>query len=299
MKTQSLVYPFLIRVAFALFCAVGIPNKIQAFTLTFYPASTWSANTTAMDATFGITGYFIEDFEDRLLIPGLSISYTGNGFNTTQTILIQTLDFAIDASWDGLRITSNDPNNNVPPDSGVPWAQRTTFNFPSGARSFGIALSGFQSVNPPSDYPITNHRIYINGVAMTTDIETLAGVNWVAARSLRNCYVRIDAAPNETITSVGFENISGNDFLHFDHLALLPVPTDVTVVPGVNIRTAVEISWSSELNKSYQVQWTPLLETDTTWFNLGSAVLGNGSTNYMFDNTRTSDKKFYRVLKFQ
>ena len=289
----------LIRALFALLSTTAIPNDAHGFTLTFFPATMWSPNTTAMDAAFGVSGYFIEDFEDLNLIPGLTISYTGNGFNTTNATLVQTLDFAIDASWDGVRITSNDPNNNLPPDTGVPWAKKTTFNFPSGASSLGIALSGFQSVTPPSDYAITNHRIYINGVALATDIEALAGTNWVAARSLRNTYIRIDAAPGEVITSIGFENISRNDFLHFDHLALQPVSTTVSEVPSIASRTAVEISWSSELNKSYQVQWTPVLETNSQWFNLGSALLGNGSTKYVFDETRTQDRKFYRVLKLQ
>jgi hypothetical protein len=277
--------------------AASLPHASEGFTLTFFPASVWSEDTTAMDEVLGVRGLFIEDFEDTTLISGLSIAYTGNGFNQTQTGLVQTLDFSFDASWDGKSVTSNDPNNNVPPDSGVPWAQITTFKFAQGATIIGIALSGFQSTNPPSDFPITNHRLYINGVAFSSDIEALAGTNWTSARSLRNAYLRIDAGAGEVINSVGFENISGNDFLHFDHLALRPLATNVTVTPNVAIWRAVEIGWPSERSTSYQVQWAPDPQYTNSWFNLGGAVPGNGSTNYIFDTTRTAEKRFYRVLR--
>lgn len=76
----------------------------------------------------------------------------------------------------------------------------------------------------------------------------------------------------------------------------------VEVVPGiaaqVSVFKAVEIAWTTQTTNSYQIQWSSSLNTND-WFNLGSAIQGTGSTNYYFDSTRGSDKRFYRVLILQ
>ncbi|MEI7899015.1 MAG: choice-of-anchor L domain-containing protein [bacterium] len=63
----------------------------------------------------------------------------------------------------------------------------------------------------------------------------------------------------------------------------------------VSIFHAVEISWPSEINQNYQVEWTQEL-TQNVWSNLGSVVSGSGTTNSVFDSTRDATHKFYRVL---
>ena len=67
-------------------------------------------------------------------------------------------------------------------------------------------------------------------------------------------------------------------------------------IPGASISHAVEVCWLAALDRSYQVQWCPAVDTNT-WFNFGSPVLGDGSTNCVFDSTRGRDKRFYRVLE--
>jgi len=67
------------------------------------------------------------------------------------------------------------------------------------------------------------------------------------------------------------------------------------------IRTAVEIAWPSQSSKYYRVQWSPEIAStngfaDTNWFDLAFPVRGTGPTNYYFDTTRSSEKRFYRVL---
>lgn len=60
---------------------------------------------------------------------------------------------------------------------------------------------------------------------------------------------------------------------------------------------AVEIGWSSSLGTNYQVQWcTNLLMNN--WYNLGEPIPGNGTTNFLFDSTRTNERRFYRVFPF-
>src|SRR5947207_98458 len=79
-----------------------------------------------MDQTLWICGFTIEDFEDTTLIDGLTISYSGNGFNVTRNSLARTL--AIGTPWDGISLVSNDPENNIPSGSDVPLPTITTFN---------------------------------------------------------------------------------------------------------------------------------------------------------------------------
>ncbi len=43
----------------------------------FFPASTYNANTALMDAALGITGYTTITFETTTLLPGLTITLTG------------------------------------------------------------------------------------------------------------------------------------------------------------------------------------------------------------------------------
>jgi hypothetical protein len=65
-----------------------------------------------------------------------------------------------------------------------------------------------------------------------------------------------------------------------------------TIVPGAGI------NWFASNNVPYQVQWTPVLETNASWTNLGGAITGNGSSNTVFDPTGPPHN-FYRVISVQ
>jgi hypothetical protein len=192
-----------------------------------------------MDATFGTTGYLVDDFETTALISGLTITLSGNVSTTTWSTLpalfnpaIQGDGFENNNQWDGTHVVDNAISNQL---GGGSYATLTTFNY--GASSFGIGLSGFQSPNSPT-LPIGNHELFVNGVDMGM-IETLAGANWTPG-IVRNAYLRVDATGGSTITSVGFENIlppsQQEDFLIFDHLAVVPAPepsTGLLFVSGI------------------------------------------------------------------
>ena len=62
----------------------------------------------------------------------------------------------------------------------------------------------------------------------------------------------------------------------------------------VSIFPAVEITWSSNSNVQYQVQWTSQLNSNQ-WNDLGNPVTGTGTNNSVFDSTRSSPARFYRV----
>ncbi|SPE56241.1 putative Mitogen-activated protein kinase kinase kinase [Verrucomicrobia bacterium] len=70
----------------------------------------------------------------------------------------------------------------------------------------------------------------------------------------------------------------------------------LTIVPA--IVAAVELSWNSELNRSYQVQYCTSPNTND-WFNLGSPLQGNGGTNFVFASIRERTNRLYRVLQDQ
>jgi len=74
--------------------------------------------------------------------------------------------------------------------------------------------------------------------------------------------------------------------------------TNTPAQPSNSIYTAVEVGWKSESNRLYQVQWRTNLNSGA-WSDLDGWVLGNGSTNYIFDSTRGADRKFYRVQALQ
>jgi hypothetical protein len=65
-----------------------------------------------------------------------------------------------------------------------------------------------------------------------------------------------------------------------------------------SIRMAVQISWASASNATYQVQWAGRLDTNTRR-NIGAPVLGNGTTNAVYDPLGLGDSRFYRVLQIQ
>jgi hypothetical protein len=223
----------------ALLSFIGI-NSAQAVSITFFPSTVFSSNPTILNQNVGITGYTIEDFEDKTLIPGLSITYSGGVFTSTITSL-PNLSNTYSQSWDGQHTLFNIPSNQLSNSVFCPsteCAKLTTLNFSNSIISVGIGLSGFQSLNPPPsapDNPITDHRLLINGIPFSQTIEQLAGVNWKSANFQRNAYLRIDALQGESISSIGFENItavpSTEDVLEFDHLAIKSVAQPPQSVP--------------------------------------------------------------------
>lgn len=218
----------------ALLSFIGI-NSAQAVSITFFPSTVFSSNPTILNQNVGITGYTIEDFEDKTLIPDLSINLSGDVPNTTITTL-PNLSLPFASPWDGSHTLTNTPDNTgISLTVCTACAKLTTLNFSKGVESVGIGLSGFQSVNPPGNPPRTDHRLFINGTALTGTIESLAGVNWISSAFGRNSYLRIDASPSEIITSIGFENITNsitnNDILEFDHLAIKSVAQPPKSVP--------------------------------------------------------------------
>jgi hypothetical protein len=241
----------------ALLVGLGLVFEGQSpgATVSSFPGSDFNSNSAAMDQTLGITGYTIDGFESTSLIPGLSITLKGfsNGApDETLTSLTQLYKPANDGVlgqnfssnlWDGTYAFNNTPDNgSVSSYNGnPPVAATTTFSIAGGASSIGIGLANFQSPSSPQ-FPITDHALYINGVAHSGTLESIVGANWTAGIFGLNAYIRIDSAAGETIDSIGFGNTSGGDFLVFDHLAVLssvPEPSSLVLLGAGSVVSIV------------------------------------------------------------
>jgi hypothetical protein len=204
---------------------IGGPSLSASYVIDFFPVSDYNANTAAMNTTLGITGYQVDSFESKTLLPGLTISLSGGGIGSPVTLTalanlynVNSLPESANNEWDGTDALVNNPLNQVPSNSSTDASKLITFNYAPGTTSFGIGLSNFQSLDSPS-FPITNHDLYVNGVDLGT-IEALAGPNW-SPGLIRNAYLVIDATGGSVINSVGFQNDTTKvDFLLFDHLAV-------------------------------------------------------------------------------
>jgi hypothetical protein len=206
---------------------MAVSQAQASIILNFFPVSTYNANSATMDATLGVTGYTIDNFESTSLISGLSIGLSGGVASTTFNSLPGLFDesacgaLSANTAWDGTHVVLNTTTNvlnNCSTPSNI--SMDIEFDYAPGTTSFGVGFGNFQSLSF-TQIPITNHELFVNGVDKGV-LETLAGANWTAGFS-RNAYLRIDGTGGDTITSIKVENLTATDVLMFDHLAVASV----------------------------------------------------------------------------
>jgi PEP-CTERM motif len=219
----------------------------------------YSSNWQSTYNSFGVQ----ENFGSTTLNPGLSITLQGGVFPSSQTYssLPQLFDPTkvaggdfdgpfLNNTWGSTYMVTNFGYDASKP-SGQNWinswgpgisdeASQITFNFSQGVTSVGIGLSNFQSTNPAApDFPITNHLLLINSVALSEDLETLAGANWSPGIDVRNGYLIVTATAGTVIHSLGFEDINPSpsgfdDGLNFGALgytaAAIPEPNSLILL---------------------------------------------------------------------
>ena len=185
------------------------------------------------------SGLLIEDFEDTKLIDNLTINFRGGINPQSYTgFLNQTFEPStasglaapfINNTWDGKSALTNGGHGigttGASPGNGNFWdfnfAETTEFSFSKPLQKFGVGLSNFQSRQPSPNIQITNHQLLINGKLWGLT-ESIAG--WKPGTNVRNLYVFIEATENDSIHSVAFRNVSSQDGLVFDHLAISSTP---------------------------------------------------------------------------
>lgn len=94
----------------------------------------------------------------------------------------------------------------------------------------------------------------------------------------------------------GFANAG----LYLDNFALTtgtPPPAPTTNGVACAISPTVSVSWFASNNIAYKVQWTtPPASGGSTWTDLTTSALGNGTTNTVLDSNSSLSRRAYRVL---
>ena len=204
-----------------------------AITFTTFSHTLWGAS----DATLGISGYTIENFEDTTLAPGLYVARplgTAGTFTATNTlpatsVFNPTTDPAptvkafLQGVWDGGNVLVNHPGPAV--SGGTNWYfdsanfKDLEFTFDPGTISVGFSLQQMEQ---------NGNRLLVNGVEIISNLFTTMGNGTDSSQAFpfasRNGYIRIDATGGDTITSIRLANNLGDGFV-VDHLAFNIVAT--------------------------------------------------------------------------
>jgi hypothetical protein len=204
-------------------CGVALASAAaHAVSVTGFDSSQWGAS----DATLGVAGYVIEDFEDVDLASGLKVQVQSPSLGGYGPV--STLPFTYSAAqdccgafnsalmWDGTKGLVNRPFvpiTSYANDGG--WSD-VFFLFEGGVSSLGFSY-GQAEIKILVTLDLGGGKPY--GFDSTT---------YLAPNGRRNGYLRIDAGPGETIYGIKLDNQSNNhDGILYDHLAFRPVPTGV------------------------------------------------------------------------
>lgn len=211
---------------------MGAATSAQAgFVVTIFGPAQWGAS----DATLGVSGYTIEDFEDTALASGLLVSRqngaTGN-FAATDTlpstsVFNPTTDPASvlafpNGVWDASNVLINHPGPSFWGGAASNWYSDSSnwadleFQFPTDTISVGFSLQQAEQAS---------NQLLVNGVVLISDLTTAFaafGSDFESSpfgpfRS-RNGYIRIDATGGDTIQSITLNNHPGDGYA-IDHLA--------------------------------------------------------------------------------
>jgi hypothetical protein len=183
---------------------VALGTTAEAYVITAFDPGVYDADTAAMDAALGITGYTIEDFEDGALVPDLTLT----GFGT-----LNFPDNNPGLAWDGTNLARFYGVTEANPGA-------LNFNIVGGASSVGIGLS---SVDCPFVGCPTN-RLRVNG-GPWIDIDDTTFPNLPAAVDQRHGYLRIDQEPGDAPITIVEIADPADETLMMDHVAFIPEPS--------------------------------------------------------------------------
>ena len=197
---MSTINSVLGRIAAALLLGLAASSAQALIINSFDPAVVYNVNTSVMDATLGITGHTIEDFEDTTYVSDLTV-------NSPDPITAITSAHP-NAIWDGSNVLLTNPDST----SFGP----VTFLISGGATSFGIGIGDVES----------DVEFFVNGISRGL-IRDLA--NWNRTQdNAREVYLLLEADGSDpVISSVSFATDVA-DAVFFDHLSF-EVPASESV----------------------------------------------------------------------
>jgi hypothetical protein len=185
----------------------------------------------------------------------------------------------------GGEIATGDTNDVWWSTNGVNWVQATNKASWAG-RYWGPASCSFLGHmwilggNPNAGSP-TNDAWYSTN-----------GVEWTRA-SGNNPWIGRNGASamtfNDAMWLIGGSAAPSGPLAHLNDIWFAP-----SLVVGMVV-SAIDLTWYSQLNVSYQVQWSPSM-SQPVWNNLGGIVIGNGSQMYVTDVIRDHSTRYYRVI---
>lgn len=199
-----------------LVCAYRLAAVAEAAPLLeFFPPTVYDADTSAMDQALGFVGGIVEDFEDDMLIPGLSVTLVGTlgGYDLYPYHGNPRRYQYPNGEWDG-PYSGQNLEEGWPASSQEGHRSRTIFTLPEKTIAFGIGLSHVNLAQV----------LLVNGVVLQNPTSVLSG--WSTTGD-RNGYLKITAEPGETIQTVEFRQkvVAGSiEEIIFDHLIVQPLP---------------------------------------------------------------------------
>lgn len=104
------------------------------------------------------------------------------------------------------------------------------------------------------------------------------------------------------LEDAGFISLSGQwsdsveSFVGFVEGAIIEVIPAPPLLARLQVTTNATISWNSQSNLQYQVQYSTLL-TSNSWLNLGSPVTATGTNSSFTDLMTTNRSRFYRIVR--
>jgi hypothetical protein len=195
---------------------------------------------------------------------------------------------------------------------GLDYTELTiVFNPPSNTSGLKLSFNFFTAETP--DYRCEfNDRFYayLNGTniamdALTNAISAATSVLGTNAADLNgtgftdgattgwiHCEAPVLADTTNTLRLILFDGTDRtmDSTILIDAFQWISVPIPP---PELQISKAVALRWASVSNAVYQVKWASQLDTNL-WFDLGGAVIGNGTTNVVYDDAE-ADLRLYRV----
>lgn len=199
--------------------AAGLVSRAPAqYVVTATPAASWGA----ADSVLGVAGYTIEDFEDTTLVAGLLIGWQTEAGNVVPAATLPntfnpvTQDphgtAFIGGEWDGSNVLVNTRTNRTFVYTEVANWGDLVIQFTSPVYSVGFSVQ-----QNDFDIGLSINGSSYNSLVFHTDISPNGG---------RYAYIRIDALPGNSITSLQLHNgrSSFYDGFVIDHLAFNTVP---------------------------------------------------------------------------
>ncbi|MCX6929719.1 MAG: hypothetical protein NT154_41880 [Verrucomicrobia bacterium] len=160
---------------------------------------------------------------------------------------------------------------------------------PNGAYLFSGWAASSHPENPGRFF------LFVNGVQQgsVVDLPSTTEV-WQNYSAIWSSGASVSALLEIRMLTTAYE---GNDFV-LDDLSFRRV--SVVAPPRLSIQrataaAAVVLSWPSVTNQIYEIQWSPVLETNQ-WFSLGAPVPGTGGTASVTDAIVGQAQRFYRLL---